>query len=443
MLRTGLMVAVGLLLAGSARGEDHWPAFRGGALAGMGEAETLPAAWDTSRNVLWKADVPGRGWSSPIVWGDRVFLTSCISDDKQADPRKGLYIADLQGKAPPGEHQWIILCLDARTGKKLWQKTAFQGKARGSVHIKNTLASETPVTDGERVYAVFGNVGIVSYTVDGKEEWKQDRPARKMQMGWGTGASPAVFGGKLFIVNDNDEESSLAALDGKTGRELWRQKRTEKSNWATPFVWKHQERTEIVTAGRGGVRSYGLDGKLLWELKGMSIITIPTPFARNGLLYVSSGYVADPFIKPVYAIKPGASGDISLKKGTTSNDFIAWSQSSAGPYHPTPLAYGDYLYVLYDRGFLSCFEASTGKPVYENRRLGGGSNAFTASPWAYGGKLFCLSEDGNTFVIAAGPDFKVLQQNKLEEMALATPALAGGSLFLRTQTKLYCLREQK
>jgi outer membrane protein assembly factor BamB len=437
------MVAVGLLLAGSAHGDGQWPAFRGGAQAGVSEAATLPATWDTNRNVLWKADVPGRGWSSPIVWGGRVFLTSCLSDEKLPEARKGLYISDLQGKAPSGEQQWVVLCLDASTGKTLWQKTAFQGKARGTVHIKNSLASETPVTDGERVYAVFGNVGIVCYTMDGKEEWKQELPARKMQMGWGTGASPAAFGGKLFVVNDNEEESYLAALDGKTGREQWRQKRTEKSNWATPFVWQHADRTEIVTAGRGGVRSYGLDGKLLWELKGMSVITIPTPFARNGLLYVSSGYVADPFLKPVYAIKPGASGDISLKDGAKSNDFIAWCQTAAGPYHPTPLAHGEYVYVLYDRGLLSCFEARTGKPVYERKRVGGGSSGFTASPWAYGDKIFCLSEDGNTFVISAGPDFKVLGQNKLEEMSLATPALAGGSLFLRTQSKLYCVREQK
>ena len=205
-------------------------------------------------------------------------------------------------------------------------------------------------------------------------------------------------------------------------------------------MWKHDLRTEVVTAGTNAVRSYSLDGKLLWELKGMSIISIPTPFAAHGLLYVTSGYVLDPFRKPVYAIKPGAKGDISLKDGKTSNDHIAWCQTQAGPYHPTPVVLGEYIYVLLDRGTLSCYEAKTGKEVYRNKRLGGG--AFTASPWAYGGKVFCLSEDGETFVVQAGREFKLLGRNPLEEMALASPAVAGGSLFVRTRGKLYCLREE-
>jgi hypothetical protein len=206
-------------------------------------------------------------------------------------------------------------------------------------------------------------------------------------------------------------------------------------------VWKNDRRTELVTAGYGAVRSYSLDGKLLWELKGMSTPTIPTPFAAGGLLYVTSGYVIDPFRKPIYAIKPGAKGDISLKAGEDSNAHIAWCQRQAGPYHPSPVVYGDYLYVLYDQGSLACYEAKTGKEVYKKKRLGGGASAFTASPWASGGKVFCLSEDGETFVVQAGKEFKVLGRNKLDDMSLATPALAGGSLFVRTRSKLYCLRQ--
>jgi outer membrane protein assembly factor BamB len=260
-------------------------------------------------------------------------------------------------------------------------------------------------------------------------------------MGWGTGASPALHDGKVFLVNDNEEESYLVCLDVTTGKQLWRVERKEASNWSTPIVWKGAGRPEVVTAGSNRVRAYGLDGKLRWELKGMSILTIPTPFTACGMLYVTSGYVADPFLKPLYAILPGATGDISLKGNETSNKSIAWCQKQAGPYHPTPVVDGEYLYVLYDRGFLACYEARTGKEVYAKRRLGRSTSAFTASPWAYDGKVFCLSEDGETVVVQAGKEFKVLGTNALGEMSLATPALAGGSLFIRTQTKVWCLRK--
>jgi outer membrane protein assembly factor BamB len=370
-----------------------------------------------------------------VVVGDRVYLTAAASDAKGAEPRKGLYITDLNGKLPPGEQRWLVLCLDARSGKLLWQREAFSGKPETPVHIKNTYASATPVADGERVYASFGGAGLVCYDRDGKEIWKQKEPPRKMRSGWGAASSPALHDGRLFVVNDNEEKSYLVALDAKTGKEVWRIDREEKSNWATPFVWKHAQRTELVTAGSNKVRSCDLDGKPLWELRGMSFLSIPTPFARNGLLYVTSGYILDPLIKPVYAVEPGATGDITPGKDAERGDHIAWLLRKAGPYHPSPVVYGDYLYILYDRGLLSCYEAKTGKAVYEQQRLG--PAAFTASPWAYGGKVFCLSEDGETIVVEAGPKFKVLGKNMLDEMTLATPAIADGALFLRTQGKLY------
>jgi outer membrane protein assembly factor BamB len=436
-------LAIAVLLSCSLRGwaDDHWPAFRGGARGGVAEGKTLPATWDERTNVLWKAEIPGAGWSSPIVWGDRVFITAAVSDDKQREPRKGLYITDLQGQPPAGEHRWNIYCLDARSGKELWKRTAFTGKMSSPIHLKNSLASETPVTDGERVYAYFGNVGIACFDVEGKLLWSQKTPVHRTRMGWGTGASPALHGEKLFLIHDNDEKSFLLALDKRTGKQLWRVDRNEGSNWATPFVWKNNLRTELVTAGTRRVRSYDLDGKLLWELKGMSMISIPTPFAAGDLLYIASGYVGDFFQRPVFAIRPGASGDISLSSEETKNKYIAWYQRYAGPYHPTPLVYGDYLYVLYDRGFLACYDAKTGKEVYGKKRLGGGASAFTASPWAYDGKIFCLGEDGETVLVQAGKEFKVLGRNKLGEMSMASPALAGGSLFLRTQTKVWCLRK--
>jgi outer membrane protein assembly factor BamB len=439
------LVAVVVLLTSTfaASADDHWPVFRGGERAGVVEAKSLPAVWDERTNVAWKADVPGAGWSSPVVWGTRVFVTTAVSDDEQRKPRKGLYIADLTGKEPAGEHKWNVHCFDVRTGKELWKRTAFAGKANSTIHLKNSLASETPVTDGQRVYVYFGNVGVACYDIDGNPVWSQKTPVHKTRMGWGTAASPALHGNKLFVIHDNEEKSFLMALDAKTGKQLWRVERDEGSNWATPFVWTNQMRTEVVTAGTKRVRSYDLDGTLLWDLKGMSVISIPTPFAAHGLLYVASGYVLDPIQKPVYAIRPGARGDISLGSEKTENKYIAWCQRQAGPYHPTPLVYGDYLYVLYDRGFLACYEAKTGNEVYGRKRLSGGASAFTASPWAYDGKVFCLSEDGDTFVVQAGKDYKLLGRNKLGEMSLASPALAGGRLFVRTQSKLWCLRDAR
>jgi outer membrane protein assembly factor BamB len=416
---------------------ENWPSFRGGPQPTAIEEATLPEVWNKKTNVVWQAEIPGTGWSSPVVWGNKVFVTSVVSDAKGPEAKKGLYIDDVKGKASPGNHRWLVTCLDRATGKKLWQREPFKGPGLPQ-HKKNTLASETPVVDGERVYAYFGNVGLVCFNHDGKELWTKKWPEYKTRMNWGTAASPIAEDGKVYVINDNDNHSFLACLDGRTGAQLWEVQRNEGSNWATPFIWHNDQRTEIVTAGTRGIRSYGLDGKLLWELKGMSSISIPTPFSAAGLLFITSGYVMDKF-KPVYAIRPGAIGDISLKDKEEANEWIAWCQRAAGPYHPTPLVYGDYLYVLLDRGFLSCYEARTGKVVYEKERLG--PTAFTASPWAYKGKLFCMSEDGDTVVVQAGKQFKVLGKNSLDEMSMATPALAGGSLFVRTQSMLYCLRQ--
>jgi outer membrane protein assembly factor BamB len=345
------------------------------------------------------------------------------------------------GKVPPGEHRWVVYCFDWKTGKRLWERTAHKGTPGGPIHLKNTYASETPVTDGERLYVYFGNLGLFCYGLDGKELWSKKWGASKTRFGWGTGASPAAHDGRVYVVNDNEEKSFLVALDGATGKELWRIGRDEKTNWSTPLVWTNTQRTEIVTAGTAKVRSYDLGGKLLWELAGMSSITIPTPLAAHGLVYVSSGYILDGR-RPLYAVRPGAAGDITLAKDQTGNKHIAWAQRGAAAYHPSPLVVGDYLYVLYDKGFLACYDAHTGKEVYGRQRIDADSDKFTASPWACNGKIFCLSEDGDTFVIRAGPRFEVLGKNALEEMCLATPALTRDSLIVRTMTKLYRISKQ-
>jgi outer membrane protein assembly factor BamB len=270
----------------------------------------------------------------------------------------------------------------------------------------------------------------------GKLLWSKSWGPFKTRFGWGTAASPVLYKDRLYIVDDNDEQSFIVALNKKTGDQVWRVERKEGSNWATPYVWENGLRTEIITPGTGRVRSYDLDGKLLWEFSGMSSIAIPTPFSQHGLVYIASGYVGDQN-RPVYAVRPGASGDITLKPGETSNKYIAWYLPQGGPYNPSPLVYGDYYYTLYDRGFFTCHDARTGAEVYPKVRIDPGVNAFTSSPWANNGKIFCLSEDGDTFVIQAGPQFKVLGKNSLDEMCMATPAIVRGSLVIRTASKLY------
>src|SRR6516165_3517593 len=342
-LRFLLTALIAGAIGSNAVGQDQWPQFRGPGGSGI-SAKSLPVKWDAKTNVVWSAEIPGRGWSSPIIWDNRVFVTAVLND-KTPMPRKGLYTQDLIGKIPPGEHTWKILCIDFATGKPLWDKSVYQGQPGGPIHLKNTYASETPVTDGEHVYAYFGNLGLYCCDMKGNLVWSQKFEPARTRLGWGTAASPIVHKDRVYLVNDNDDQSFLIAFDKKTGKEVWKVKREERSNWATPFVWETKERTEIVTAGSDRVRSYDLDGKLLWELKGMSIISIPTPFAGPDYVYITSGYVAD-IHRPLYAIKPGASGDISLKPKETSSASIAWYQKLAGPYHPTPILYDGNIYVL-------------------------------------------------------------------------------------------------
>ena len=245
-----------------------------------------------------------------------------------------------------------------------------------------------------------------------------------------------LHGGRLYIVNDNDAGSYLTAIDAATGKTIWLVERKEGTNWATPYIWQHRGGTEIVTTGTGAIRSYDLDGELLWSLSPMSSIAIPTPFSKFDLLYIASGYVGDQ-VRPVYAIKPGAKGDISLKPGETSSASIAWSLPQGGPYNPSPIIYGDYYYTLFDRGFFTCHDARTGKEIYTKVRLDPAAGAFTASPWAYNGKIFAMSEDGVTYVIEAGPRFKIVGRNTLDEFTMASPAIHRNSLLIRTATSLY------
>jgi outer membrane protein assembly factor BamB len=426
--------------------EQEWPQFRGAKSGVAADDPALPDVWSTTQNVAWKIDVPGRGWSSPVVSGDHVFITAAVNSKGSEEALKPVpeYTPRSFGGTMSGQdltrstdpHRWVLYDVDFNTGKIRWEQTIRTTAPPEPKHQKNSYASETPITDGERVYAYFGNLGLFAFDMSGKPVWSKPMDAFKVRNGWWHAASPVLHRDRLYIVNDNDERSFLAAFDRKSGEELWRTIREEGSNWATPFVWENGTRTEIVTAGTKRVRSYDLNGKLLWEFSGMSSIDIPTPLAAHGLLFITSGYPGDP-LRPAYAIRPGASGDISLKKDETSNAFIVWSNPALGPYNPSPLVYGDYYYTLFDRGFFTCHDAKTGKEIYGRQRITTEATGFTASPWAYNGKIFATSEDGDTYVIQAGPEFKVLGKNSLDEMTLATPAVARGSVIIRTASKLY------
>lgn len=442
-MQSPLPILAALLLAlpaAGAAGEPDWPGFRGVEAGNQAADDTrLPTDWSASENVVWSTPVPGLGWSSPIVAGDRVFVTTVTSEGSVEEPRRGLYNGGHRPEPSTDVHHWKVLAFDRETGAVAWESTVRSGSPGFPRHVKNTYASETPTTDGERVYAYFGNAGL--YALDassGELLWEHDLGVHRTRYGWGTAASPVLWGDRLYVVNDNEERSFLAAIDKRSGREIFRTLRAEGSNWATPFVWRNELRTELVTAGTDEVRSYDEEGTLLWHLRGMSSIAIPQPFAADGHLYVTSGYVGD-LQRPVYAIRPGARGDITLTGEARSNEWIAWSLPQAGPYNPTPLVYRGILYTLLDRGFVTAHDAGTGKEIYAKQRIERGASAFTASPWAYNDTVFALSEDCDAFALAAGTTFRVVAKSSLDDMCMATPAIVDGSLYLRTRSRLYRL----
>ena len=445
---TVLVLGCALVSLIPAAAQTNWPQFRGDMAGVVADDPGLPDSWSTDQNVAWQIDVPGRGWASPIVWGDHVFVltsTAVAGPEVPIQPIENYRARSLGGtmtaafiteQAEP--LRWVLYDVDFESGQVRWETTLHTEVPALPTHQKSTFASETPVTDGERVYVYMADIGLFAIDFDGEIVWSvplEWLPRRE----WGAASSPVLHDGRLYLVNDNEAESYVAAYVAATGEELWRTARDERSNWSTPFVWENDVRTEIVTTGQNGVRAYGLDGEVLWSLTGMSSLVIPTPFSEHGLLYINSGYVADQS-RPVYAIRAGASGDITLPEGSMSNDYVVWSHPQLGSYNPSSLVYGDYHYTLLDRGILLCYDARTGEEVYPRKRITAGT-LFTASPWAYNGKLFALSEDGDTFVIQAGPEFAVLGRNSLDEMTLSTPAVVQGSVLIRTATKLYRIAE--
>ena len=460
-----LMLTAELAPAAAAPADTVWPQFRGARGRGVSGINNLPTTWSTTKNVAWRIDVPGRGWSSPIVWGDQVIVTSTVSPGAFKQPSTGIYgndyvaelerqglseaeilarlrARDIESTAEAGELQYMVFSFDVATGKKRWQQQAHRGAPFGGRHRKNTYASETPATDGERIYALFGNVGLFAYSMDGRLLWTYRIDPSPRYLDFGTAASPVVHDGRVYILDDNEATSYIAALDAKSGAVVWKTARTDGgglplSGWSTPYVWVNAMRTEIVAIGRSTAISYDRDGKELWRLGGLTQAN-PTPTEGDGMLYVGTGSQGEAN-RPLFAIKPGASGDISLKDGATSNAFVAWYQPRASAYTSSPLVFGGRVYAVNDNGVMAVFDAKSGREIYK-ARVGGVGNTFSASPWAYAGKVFCLSEEGDTFVLNPGDRYDEIAKNSLGEMALATPAVTRDGLFVRTATSLYRIR---
>jgi outer membrane protein assembly factor BamB len=466
--QAGLVCAL-LLMSMTVRGQDMaWPQFRGPESNPVGTHARLAERWSKTENVEWSQEIPGRGWSSPIVTGGKVYVTTVTTEGKSKPPQIGTeysneYVAELRKQGLPMKEviervtardielphevmlHYFIYSLNLKTGKVEWKKEFHIGRPPGGRHRKNSFVSETPVTDGKFIYVYVANLGLWAFDLKGNVAWTTPLEPNPIYLDFGTGSSPALAGNLLVIVSDNEKQQYIAAFDKRTGKQVWRTNRdlggkgqpVQRSGWATPFVWRHPLRTEIVAVGPGEVISYDLTGKELWRMSGMTATPIPTPFAYQGLLYVNGGRG-----RPLFAIRPGAAGNISLKEDQTSNEYVVWSQARGGTYLPSPVAFDGAVYTLTETGILNRYDAKTGKETYKTR-IDPAATAFTTSPWAYNGKLFCLSEEGQTFVITTGEQFQLSHVNELDDMAQASPALVGERLLIRTEHRLYSIRGKR
>ena len=455
---------------GSGKGVVNWPRFRGPDCNPVSDHPRLPVRWSKTENIEWVADVPGVGWSSPVVWGKRIFMTAATSNQPMKQPMLGTdysndYLAELRAQGRSTEEinkrlyardrempheleiSLMLYCYDLESGKKLWERQVYHGNPHGGRHSKNSHASETPVTDGKRVYVYFTDYGLYAYDFSGKQVWAMALGRHETWRDWGTGASPALHGDRLFVQNDNEQQPFLAAFDTRTGKELWRKPRnlgaSRKTGWSTPFVWENGLRTEVVTIGPGAAVSYGLDGNELWRMKRMAQGTvIQSPFAWNNLLFLTSGTPGES-TRPIAAVRAGGSGDITPTEPDNRNEHVVWyDRLAGGTYLPTPVIYGNALYAVNDKGIISRHNAATGERAYRTR-ISAEASTFTASPWAYNGKVFVLSEEGDTFVVDATEEFKLLGVNPLGEFSMASPAIVGDRLLIRTQNHLYSIRNRR
>ncbi len=423
--------------------KGSWPSFRGPQASGVADKQNLPDQWNgkTGENILWHAKIPGLAHSSPIVWGKHVFITSAVSSDPKATFKPGLY-GDGDASKDQSQHRWMIYALDKQTGKIVWERVAYQGEPREKRHIKATYANSTPATDGRIVVAWFGSQGLHTYDVNGRFLWKVD--LGRLDAGaydiptyeWGTASSPIIWKDLVILQCDTQADSFIIAFNAKTGETVWKTAREEIPSWGSPTVVTTSKGEELVTNASNFIRGYDpRTGKELWRLGRSSKITAPTPIFADDMLVVVSGRGPE---RPIFVVKAGARGDITLPDGKLSSDAVLWSRTGRGSYMPTPLIYDGILYVLANNGTFDAYNLKTGDELYRQRLPVIGSG-FSASPVAADGKIYLSNEDGEIIVVAAGQKFSHIATNTMGELLMATPALSDGVMYVRSAESLFAV----
>jgi outer membrane protein assembly factor BamB len=434
----GILVAV--FWAGRVAAGD-WPQFRGPDGCGVDASAPAPVHWniDKNENIRWRTPIAGLGHSSPIIWHDRIYITTAVSPGAP-EVKVGLY-GDIASADDQDSHQWRLMALDKETGKLVWDQLGCEAIPRSKRHPKSTHCNSTPATDGQRIVAIFGSEGLFCFDTDGKLIWKKDLGPLKSgfyrvpSAQWGFSSSPVIHDGKIVVLADVLGDSFIAEFDLADGHELWRTPRSDVPTWGTPAVTRAGDRTEILVNGWHHTGGYDFaDGKEIWKLDGGGDIPVPTPVVANGLVYFTSAHGSQ---RPMRAIRLDAQGDLTPRGGAT-NAAVAWQQDRKGNYMQTPIIVGDYLYGCVDNGILSCFEAKSGAVQY-SERLGNGTEGFTASPVSDGKNLYFTSEIGNVYVIPADGKYSVVATNSLNETCLSTAALSSGTLFYRTRHEVVAI----
>jgi outer membrane protein assembly factor BamB len=421
----------------------QWPGFRGPSASGVADGTKLPDRWNgvTNENVEWKIPVPGLGHSSPIVWGDRVYLTTAVSSQPGATFKPGLY-GEGTASEDRSPHRWVLMAFDRRSGAIVWERTAYEGTPREKRHIKATYANATPVTDGRIVVAFFGSQGLYAFDMNGRPLWKKDLGVLNTgaydlpEYEWGTASSPIIYKDLVIVQCDTQGESFVLAASAKTGETIWKTARKELPSWGTPtVVVPATGRPELVTNASNFVRGYDpATGEELWRVGGSSKITAPTPIAADNLIVVASGRAPE---RPIFVIRPGGRGDITPPDGV-SGPHVEWRKTGRGSYMPTPIVYGTTLYVLGNAGLFDAYDLRSGDEIYRQRLPHQGSG-FSASPVAADGRIYLSSEDGDIFVVRSGRTFELIGKNPMGEPLMATPALAAGRMYVRGEKHLFAI----
>jgi outer membrane protein assembly factor BamB len=430
-----LVVIATMPFARSARAEslENWPQWRGPLETGVAPTANPPVTWSQHENLRWKLRIPGEGASTPIVWGNQVFVLAAYpaSNAEGADPQAAKGAKSTP--KPTEAYRFVLMSVHRNTGKMTWQKVCREEVPHEGHHPTNTYASSSPITDGQHVIAFFGSHGLYCYDLAGNLQWQKDLGKQTTKLGFGEGATPALHGSTLVVTWDHDQEAFIVAFDKRTGAELWRRPRDEKTGWSTPLIVEHDGRAQVITTATNRIRSYDLaTGELIWEHEGLTTNAIPRAVAKNGVVFATSGFQGN----KLFAIRLGKTGDV------TGSDAIVWRLDRDTPYVPSPLLSGDRLYFFKsNNGILSCLDINTGKPHFSAERIEGLQSVY-ASPVAAAGRVYLVGRDGTTVVIKDADKLEVLATNRLDDPIDASPAVVGKQLLLRSRQNLYCVEEK-